>query len=86
MTTRDELNSMHPAKAVQAAYNCASQMQDFRKAEQIAGVALFLNELCLAKKLDVSELFNQVGRMAKDADTFFQRETKALRDYIQGEF
>jgi len=85
MTTRDELNSMSPAKAVQVAYFTATQLQDFRPAEQVAGVALFLNELCEQVGIDARETLNKGGRMAVDADTFYQREVKALRDYIKGE-
>lgn len=86
MTTRDQVNSMDPKRAVMAAYDIASKLQDFRKAEQIAGAALFLGEVCAVLGLDVRELHNQSARMAADADTFFSREVKALRDYIKGEF
>lgn len=85
MSTRDALNSLHPQVAVQAAYHIADRLQDHRPAAQIAGVALLLNELCAAVGLDAGEVINKSARMAKDADTFFNREVKALRDYIKGE-
>lgn len=76
---------MAAKSAVQVAYFTASQLQDFRTAEQLAGVALFLNEACQQLGIDAREMFNKADRMAKDADTFHQREVKALRDYIKGE-
>lgn len=85
MSTLDQINSMNASKAVQVAYFIASQLQDFTPAQQAAGAALFLNELCEQVPLDARAVLNKSARMAKDADTFYQREVKALRDYIKGE-
>jgi hypothetical protein len=41
--------------------------------------------ICEELKLDPSELISKATRVAKDADGFFTRETKALRDYVKGE-
>lgn len=85
MSHRDALNSMSPAKAVQVGYFTASQLADFRPAEQVAGVALFLSVMCEQLRIDPREVINKAARITRDADTYYTREVKALRDYIDGE-
>jgi hypothetical protein len=67
-------------------YYTASQIQDERSPEQIAGVALFLNELCRVHGLDTRALLNKAERMAADADTHYAVEVRALRQYIKEQF
>lgn len=85
MSTKDDLNTLHPQAAIQAAYHIADRLQDFRPAAGIAGAALFLKVVCEELHLDLSDVINKSVRMGKDADTFFNREVKALRDYIKEE-
>lgn len=86
MNTSDVINSMTAKEGVQVAYFAASQLQDFRNAQQIAGVALYLNELCRVQGLDAREMFNKAERMAADADTHYAVEVRALREFIKQEF
>lgn len=86
MRTNDVINSMSARDAVQLAYFTASELQDHRTPEQVAGVALYLNELCRVKGIDVCELLNKADRMAADADTHYAVEVRALRQYIKEEF
>lgn len=86
MNTLDVINSMSAKDAVQRAYFTASQLQDHRDAEQVAGVALYLNELCRVHRLSPRELLNKAERMAADADTHYAVEVQALRAYIKEEF
>jgi hypothetical protein len=86
MNTLDVINSMRAADAVQRAYLTATQLQDHRDAQQVAGVALYLNELCRVHRLDPRELLNKADRMAADADTNYAVEVRALRQFIREEF
>jgi hypothetical protein len=82
---KDQLNSVVSFHAVEAAYAAVSAVQAMPKAKQVAGVAVLFAVICEELKLDPSELINKAQRMSKDADGFFTREMKALRDYVQGE-
>lgn len=81
----DRLNNLRPQQAVQAAFAQLSSTQHLTPAEQLAGAALLLREMAVNSGIPVSELLNKAERIAVDADTFFHRELKALRDYVKGE-
>lgn len=82
---RDQLNSVVSFHAVEAAYAAVSAVQTMAPAKQVMGAAVLFSVLCEELKLDASELINKAQRVAKDADGFFTREMKALRDYVKGE-
>ena len=82
---RDQLNSVVSFHAVEAAYAAVSALQAMPPAKQVMGAAVLFSVLCEELKLDPSELINKAQRVAKDADGFFTREMKALRDYVKGE-
>lgn len=82
---KDLLNSVVSFHAVEAAYAAVSAVQTMPKHKQVAGIAVLFTVICEELKLSPSELINKASRIAKDADTFYTRETKALRDYVQGE-
>jgi hypothetical protein len=85
MSKLSKLPFTNANSAVQAAYAQVSAVQHLPAHEQVAGAALLLNVMSKNANVSVSELLNQAGRMEHDADTFFQREVKALRDYVAGE-
>lgn len=82
---RDNLPTTNAGDAVQAAYQALSSLQNFTPAQQVAGVAILLKEIAEQINVSPSELLDKAARMTTDADTFFTREVKALRAYIQGE-
>jgi hypothetical protein len=82
---KDQLNSIISFHAVESAYAAVSAIQSYPKHKQVAGVAVLFTVICEELKLDPSELISKAARVAKDADGFFTRETKALRDYVKGE-
>jgi hypothetical protein len=81
----DKLNSIISFHAIDGAYAAVSAIQGFEKHKQVAGVAVLFTVICEELQLDPSELISKASRIAKDADGFFTRETKALRDYVKGE-
>jgi hypothetical protein len=57
----------------------------FRPEEQVAGIAVLFVAFCDGLGIDHSQLIDATRRRMNHDDTFFKRELKALRDYIQGE-
>lgn len=82
---KDHIAVMDAHRAVQAAFAALSGLGDNTPDYQVLGCALLLRVIAERAGLDLSELINQAGRMEKDADDFFRREVKALRDYVDGE-
>lgn len=72
-------------KATQVAYAAVSAIQTFEPAEQVAGAALLLSVITSQLNIHPGELLNKAKRWENDADTYYQREIKALRDYTNGE-
>lgn len=85
MNTRSNLAATNASDAVTAAYTQISAVQDLPAAQQVAGAALLFHSICENLQVSPHELLNKAMRMEKDADTFFQREAKALREYVKGE-
>lgn len=87
MTTKagDQIPFSDPTTVVRTAYAALSAVQGETPGHQVAGVAVLLREMCDGLKLDLSEVLSSAHRIASANDTFFQREVKALRDYVQGE-
>lgn len=85
MSTKDQINTAAPRESVECAYFIASQLQGRTAANQVLGVAILLLALAEQIGLDKSQLLNQAERITTDADTYYTREVKALRDYIKGE-
>lgn len=81
----DQLNSVNPHGAVQAAYSAVSALQTFRPAEQIAGAGVLIATICAETGISPSDLLEKAARMAAHADTYYTREIKALRHYVQEE-
>jgi hypothetical protein len=81
----DKLNSIISFHAIDGAYAAVSAIQGFEKHKQVAGAAVLFTVICEELGLNPSELISKASRIAKDADGFFTRETKALRDYVKGE-
>lgn len=81
----DLINNTTAKAAAQVAFAAVSAVQSLPRGAQVAGVALLLKIICDELYLDLSEMINKAGRMAADADTHYQREVQALRDYVQGE-
>lgn len=81
----DKLNSINPHLAIQAAFQAVDSLQQFPAHQQLAGVAVLFNTVCDGLGIDPSDLINKAQRITKDADGYFTREAKALRDYVQGE-
>lgn len=79
------LSTIRAHQAVQAGYAMVSAAQVFTPAEQVAGIAVVFNEMAERLGVSVAELLDKARRIAAQDDTFFQREVKALRDYIDGE-
>lgn len=82
---RDQLNSVVSFHAVEAAYAALSAIQAMPKHKQVMGAAVLFTVICEELGMEPSELINKAQRVAKDADGFFTREMKALRDYVKGE-
>lgn len=85
MKCADQLPFVEPRTTVQAAYGVLSALQGERPGVQVAAAAVLFYVLADELKLDLSQLINQASRIASDDDTYFRREVKALRAYVQGE-
>lgn len=83
--TADQIPFSDPTLVVRTAYAALSAVQAETPGHQVAGVALLLREMCDGLRLDLSQVLASAHRIASANDTFFQREVKALRDYVQGE-
>ena len=81
----DKLHSCDPRFVTEAAYTLITAAQQYPAAIQVGAVALLFREMAEVMGLDVSALLNQVQRIAKDSDTNYSREIRALRNYIKGE-
>jgi hypothetical protein len=81
----DRLNTTNADEATTAAYAAISALQSFPAATQVAGAVLLTHIIAQTLRMTPSELFNKAARMEKDADTYYQRRIKALRDYCNGE-
>jgi hypothetical protein len=85
MRTKDQLNGINAHKAVEIAYDTISFLQQHKAHEQVAGLAVLMKVMADRTGVSVSELLSKAERIERDADTFFRREIKALRDYIDQE-
>jgi hypothetical protein len=85
MRAKDQLNSINAYKAVEIAYDAISFLQQHKPHEQVAGLAVLMRVVADRTGVSVSELMSKAERIERDADTFFRRELKALRDYIDQE-
>lgn len=85
MSAKNELAVTNARDAVTAAYQAVSTLQDFKPAQQVAGVSILFHIIAEQLGLSPSELLNKAERMTADADTYYSREVKALRDYVRGE-
>jgi heterodisulfide reductase subunit B len=85
MKVRDHIPFVDPRTTVQAAYGALSAIQGERPGVQVMAAAILIKVLVDELKLDLSELINQASRITNDDDTYFRREVKALRDYVNGE-
>lgn len=85
MKAQDQLPFVEPRHTVQTAYAQLSSIQGERPGVQVASAAVLFFVICDELKLDVSQLMCQASRIAKDDDSYFRREVKALRAYVQGE-
>ena len=81
----DQLPYSDPTTVVRTAYAALSAIQDETPGHQVAGVAVLLREMCEGLRLDLSQVIASAHAIAAANDTFFQREVKSLRDYVQGE-
>jgi len=81
----DKLNSIKAGMAVQAAFQAVDAIQQFPSHQQVAGVAVLFTAITDGLGVCPSELIDKGQRISKDADTYFTREVKALREYIKGE-
>lgn len=81
----NHMSTVRAAQAVQSAYAQISSVQHLTPAEQVSGAAILFRVISMNTGIPVDQLLDTAARMEKDADTFYQRETKALRDYVQGE-
>ena len=82
---KHKLHSIHPQKAVTAAYQAVSSLQDFPPHEQLAGIALLLHVMALNTNTDVSQLLQASQRIAGDADSNYTTTIRALREYVRQE-
>jgi hypothetical protein len=85
MRTKDQLNSINAYRAVEVAYDTVSHLQQYQAHEQVAGLAVLMHVMADRTGVSVSELMSKAERIELDADTFFRRELKALRDYVDKE-
>lgn len=82
---KDKLNSSNPKQTIDAAYAALSSIQDRPAHVIVAGISVLFVELAEQTGIGVSELVSKAQRISRDGDTFFDREVKALRDYVKGE-
>lgn len=82
---RDHLATLKPHSAIQWGFAALSGMSDATPDYQVMAAALLLKVMCDRTGLDPSQLLDAAGRVERDADDFFRREVKALRDYVDGE-
>jgi hypothetical protein len=85
MSFKDQLPFVSASQAVQGAYAAISAVQHMTPAEQVAGISLLFAEMSQQLALDPSAITNQASRRATDADTYYAREVKALREYLNKE-
>jgi hypothetical protein len=81
----DKLNSVPPLAAVQAAYSAISSIQHLPAEEQVAGVALLFTTMVSELGISPLTIIGASQRRAKDADSYYTTEIRALRAYINGE-
>lgn len=82
---RDRLSSVSPKAAMTTAFVALDAIQALPAAEQVAGIWTLAFAFARDAGLDVSNLLNQTERRFADGDTFYQREGKALVEYIKEE-
>lgn len=85
MSIKDKLCFVSASDAVRVAYAGIDRLQGERPEHQVAAVCILFKEFSEQLGISPSELIDRASRMANDNDTFFQRELKALRDYITQE-
>jgi hypothetical protein len=81
----DKLNSVGPLAAVQSAYAAITAIQHLPAEDQVAGVALLFTTIVEELKLNPYQIIGASVRRAKDSDSYYTTEIRALRAYIQGE-
>lgn len=81
----DKLHSVPPLNAVQAAYAAVTAIQHLPAEEQVAGVALLFNTIVTELNLSPLTLIGAAARRAKDADSYYTTEIRALRAYVRDE-
>lgn len=81
----DQLNNLRSLDAVQGAVAVVDRLQDLPAAQQVAGLAVAFVIFAETLRISPSALINKAERMVTNADTFYTRDVKALRDYVEGE-
>lgn len=82
---RDQLNTVPAIEAVRNAYAIVDRVQDLPGHQQVAAIAVAFTLYAEVLGISPSELINKAERIVRDADTFYTREAKALRDYVKEE-
>lgn len=82
---KDQLNSVSSIEVLRDVVAIVDRIQDYPGSRQVAAVAVTFRIYSEVLGIDPSELINKAQRIVKDADTFFTREAKALRDYVREE-
>lgn len=82
---KDHLPHVNAVKVVKGCFAYLSGISDFPPDIQVMSAAVLVRVIADRAGLDLSQLLDAARRVELDADTFFQREAKALRDYVDGE-
>jgi hypothetical protein len=82
---KDHLPHVNAAQVVKACFAYLHGISDFPPDMQVMASAVLVRVIAERAGLDLGQLLDAARRVEQDADTFFQRETKALRDYVDGE-
>ena len=85
MSAKDRLSVVPASEAVRAAFVALDTLQTSPPAYQVAAISVLFKEFSEGLGISPSELLDKARRWTADNDTFFQREVKALRDYVQQE-
>lgn len=81
----DQVNSVPAHRTIQTAYAALSGAQADPVPMQVMGIAILFNEMCLALRLDPSEMLDKARRVARHAEDHFSIELRALREYLRKE-
>jgi hypothetical protein len=82
---KDHLPNVNAAQTLKACFGALHGFSDFPPDYQVMAAAVLVRVIAERAGLDLSQLLDAARRVEMDADTYFQREAKALRDYVDGE-